>query len=276
MHTSSMATGSRPLLLALLLSVLAAACGVSDPQPKPPIAKFNVGCVTIVDSLVEFTNNSAEATRYRWEFGNGATSTERTPTTRYTATGNYQVTLVAESDAGERDTLTKTITIAEAIPPSKVLDIPFRSSQSVGWSWAAISEMILRYKGINTSQCEIQNAYYSIDCCNRPADCRLVGSLRQIELDLLTLGKLESEHQFSPLTLEQIRIQIAQGNPVVAGYERTGYLHAVLIYGYDAAGYVMVHDPLTGSSTIPYNDALRYGGGSNYLEWNESTFCFRE
>lgn len=276
MHICSKATGSRPLLLALLLSLLAGACGVSDPQPKPPIAKFNVGCVTIVDSLVEFTNLSAEASRYRWDFGNGTTSTERTPTTRYTATGRYQVTLVAENNAGERDTLTKTITITGEIPPRAVLDIPFRLSQSEGWTWAAISEMILRYKGVNTSQCEIQNSYYSIDCCNRPADCRLMGSLRQIELDLLTLGKLESQHQFSPLTFQQIKVQIAQGNPVVASYERTGYLHAALIYGYNDAGYVLIHDPLTGSSTIPYNDALRYGSGSNYLEWTESTFCFRE
>ncbi|MBS1763915.1 MAG: PKD domain-containing protein, partial [Bacteroidetes bacterium] len=53
---------------------------------------------------VHFTNASANATSYLWNFGNGATSTAQTPTYTYTSGGTYTVTLIATNANGCKDT----------------------------------------------------------------------------------------------------------------------------------------------------------------------------
>ncbi|MEO9966741.1 MAG: PKD domain-containing protein [Reichenbachiella sp.] len=47
-----------------------------------------------------FTNNSVNATSYEWDFGDGNTSTEETPTHVYEEADVYSVKLVATNDAG--------------------------------------------------------------------------------------------------------------------------------------------------------------------------------
>ncbi len=44
-------------------------------------------------SYVEFQNTSENAEGYEWDFGDGETSTEETPSHRYTSSGDYTVTL---------------------------------------------------------------------------------------------------------------------------------------------------------------------------------------
>lgn len=52
------------------------------------------------DSLfVQFNNNSLRARRYRWFFGDGASSTQTNPTHAYTSTGTYEVVFVAYNDS---------------------------------------------------------------------------------------------------------------------------------------------------------------------------------
>lgn len=267
---------TRFLFLSLLLPALCAiSCTVSNPEPVPPRARFTEGCITFADSLVKFTNTSENATSFRWDLGNGQTSTDRSPSTTYANSGRYTVTLIVEGAESMKDTVARTITIHPPIPAARTLDIPFIAQGSQNWAWGAISEMILRHHGKEIPQCEILNEYFRTNCCNRPADCVVPGSLRQIEIDLERLAELESVHQISPMTMAQIRLEIAQNRPIVVGYERVGTVHSVMIYGYDELGNVMIHDPAVGSYTSTYNEALRYGSGSNYLEWTESTYCIR-
>ncbi|HOY32267.1 MAG TPA: C25 family cysteine peptidase [Bacteroidales bacterium] len=67
---------------------------------------------------VQFTNNSANAVSYLWNFGDGTTSTDPNPTHQYTTLGVYDVTLTA--DAGECGSAVNTETeyiVLGAIPP---------------------------------------------------------------------------------------------------------------------------------------------------------------
>lgn len=50
------------------------------------------GCVPL---NVSFTNNSMNATSYYWDFGDGSSSTENTPTHVFTDTGTFKVMLIA-------------------------------------------------------------------------------------------------------------------------------------------------------------------------------------
>lgn len=54
---------------------------------------------------VSFKNNSTGATNYRWDFGDGTTSTGLNPSHTYTQTGNFTVTLIAINANGCSDTI---------------------------------------------------------------------------------------------------------------------------------------------------------------------------
>lgn len=63
---------------------------------------------------VQFYNESTDAVSYAWDFGDGGTSTEESPSHTYTAAGTYSVSLTASSDTYD-STIVKTdlITVTE-------------------------------------------------------------------------------------------------------------------------------------------------------------------
>ena len=67
---------------------------------------------------VSFANTSERATSYRWDFGNGETSTESEPAVRYFQSGDYEVTLTATNEKGKSRTTTQTINVT---PPKECL-----------------------------------------------------------------------------------------------------------------------------------------------------------
>lgn len=77
-------------VLAVLAAFSFASCAVK------PVANFTAPAEKIVaPAEITFTNTSLKADTYAWEFGDGATSTETSPTHRYTHSGNYTVVLKA-------------------------------------------------------------------------------------------------------------------------------------------------------------------------------------
>jgi gliding motility-associated-like protein len=86
---------------------------------------FNVqdGCVNTVRA---FTNQTTaplnDITIYRWEFGDGTTSTIRNPQKTYTLPGTYNVKMYVETAQGCKDSVNKQITIFPAPVPNYNLD----------------------------------------------------------------------------------------------------------------------------------------------------------
>ncbi|MHB8260668.1 MAG: M4 family metallopeptidase [Bacteroidia bacterium] len=75
-----------------------------------PLAAFSANNAPSCAPLsVTFVNNTAGATTYTWNFGDGATSTATSPVHTYTASGVYTVQLIATGtcSASSIDTLTK-------------------------------------------------------------------------------------------------------------------------------------------------------------------------
>ena len=60
-----------------------------------------------VGQIISFINKTKNATSYLWKFGDGNTSTETNPRYSYSSAGVFNVTLVARSDNGCTDSLTK-------------------------------------------------------------------------------------------------------------------------------------------------------------------------
>ncbi|HNW69399.1 MAG TPA: M14 family zinc carboxypeptidase [Bacteroidales bacterium] len=57
-----------------------------------PVAGFTS---SVTDNTADFTNTSADATSYFWNFGDASTSTDQHPSHTYTASGTYNVMLIA-------------------------------------------------------------------------------------------------------------------------------------------------------------------------------------
>lgn len=70
-------------------------------------------------NVLTFTNTSTNATSYVWDFGDGNTSTEASPTHTYANGGQYMVTLTATNECGSRST-----TIEITVQANSVEDIP--------------------------------------------------------------------------------------------------------------------------------------------------------
>lgn len=121
----------------MLISILciASACEV-DPIVRNPIAHFNF--TVAEDGLtVAFENLSKDAISYSWNFGDGQTSTEKTPTHVYAADGTYTVKLVATGDTGASAEWSKEVTVKE--DPKNVVVFEIRREASLGYTGTVIT-----------------------------------------------------------------------------------------------------------------------------------------
>lgn len=75
-----------------------------------PVAEFNAPPAGCAPYAVQF-NNMGRGESYRWDFGDGSTSTEATPSHTYSTSGIYTVTLVAYKSTGCSTTDTQRHTV---------------------------------------------------------------------------------------------------------------------------------------------------------------------
>jgi len=84
------------------------------PTTGSPAASFSTGAIATCSMpvVVNFNNTSSGAQSYSWNFGDGGTSTQASPSHTYTVAGNYTVTLVATGCGGSStNTYTQAVSI---------------------------------------------------------------------------------------------------------------------------------------------------------------------
>jgi peptidyl-prolyl cis-trans isomerase B (cyclophilin B) len=81
-------------------------------------ARFSMPDTSRVYEAIAFANASQKAVRYEWDFGDGKTSTEATPTHKYHFSGLYSVKLTAYDARNRSRSATRTIRIS---PPDRCL-----------------------------------------------------------------------------------------------------------------------------------------------------------
>jgi PKD repeat protein len=86
--------------------------------PAPVVAAFTEDRTTGDSPLtVQFTDQSQNAVSYEWVFGEGNTSTDKSPGHIYTSAGNYTVVLTANGSNGDKSTAQATITVTSKPQP---------------------------------------------------------------------------------------------------------------------------------------------------------------
>jgi gliding motility-associated-like protein len=105
-------------VILMLSSINNGPCGTVSGQRRitispSPKAAFSVQSYTfyLPAEPAVFTNNTTGGKTYLWDFGEGPTAKETSPSHRYTSTGFYTVTLKAVSDNGCMDSTSKVITV---------------------------------------------------------------------------------------------------------------------------------------------------------------------
>ena len=78
----------------------------SIPDETPPTAGFSYTASSESNLTINFTNLSASATQYMWDFGDGNTSTDKEPSNSYADFGTYTVTLTSSDNLGVNSTVT--------------------------------------------------------------------------------------------------------------------------------------------------------------------------
>ncbi len=88
---------------------------LSSCKKEKPEADFSFsGAGDHAPCTVTFTNTSKNAENFEWNFGDGATSTEKNPVHTYTTGGTFTVKLTASNSDGSSE-ITKNITILEPV-----------------------------------------------------------------------------------------------------------------------------------------------------------------
>ncbi len=97
------------LIFALATAIIFTSCKKNSEKPAP----FVFYSVSVDGATVTFTNESTGASSYQWDFGDGATSTEESPTHTYPGKGKYVPTLYAVSASGVKAEASTVLHIAK-------------------------------------------------------------------------------------------------------------------------------------------------------------------
>lgn len=118
---------------------------------------------------ITFTNSSANATNFYWNYGDGNTSTSANPTHLYTAPGSYVVTLIADK-CGISDTISQIINITSLgineiantknfiiypNPSTTILNVKQELSNNITYKIVSITGQIIQTGTINNSEKQI-------------------------------------------------------------------------------------------------------------------------
>jgi len=109
-----------------------------------PTAAFNAPNTVCLGEPVNFANTSIGGSTFNWDFGDGNTSTQASPSHAYTSTGNFTVQLISITGFGCRDTVSQTIQVdpiptpnfqADTVCANTATSFTDLSTNAIGWQW---------------------------------------------------------------------------------------------------------------------------------------------
>lgn len=136
----------------------------------PPSAGFSSEQSEINYLEYTFSNTSTGATSYLWDFGDGNTSTEESPTHVYDVHNTYTVTLTATNDANLSTTLTQTIDIQAPVTADFTYEVDPNNYRTYSFMDASEDAVMLlwefgdgfQFTGMNPSHTYAEDGIYTV------------------------------------------------------------------------------------------------------------------
>jgi PKD repeat protein len=136
----------------------------------PPSAGFDIA--QSEDNFLEyaFTNTSTDASSYFWDFGDGNTSTEESPTHVYATPDMYTVTLEVTSETGLSASLEKSIDIQAPVTAAFTFEVDPNDYQTYNFMDASEGAVMLlwefgdgfQFTGMNPSHTYDEDGIYTV------------------------------------------------------------------------------------------------------------------
>ena len=148
--------------MTLLISMIVISCEDDEATVEAPTARFTYTVDENNGLLVNFTNASLNADSYSWDFGDGETSTEMSPSHTYASDGTYNVSLTATNSGGSAEAsesleLASELTLADLNDTWKVA--PEAGALAVGPSQGDGSWWSLSEADVTTRACFMDDRY---------------------------------------------------------------------------------------------------------------------
>ncbi|MGL1888615.1 MAG: PKD domain-containing protein [Reichenbachiella sp.] len=124
------------LMVLTLIVGATAACSEEDVK-TPPLAYFTAAADANNTQLINFTNETVSADSYVWNFGDGETSVETSPSHAYVEPNTYTVTLTATNDGGD-NVHTEEVKIAAAAAVNVLINNEL--DDDTGWTVVQMNE----------------------------------------------------------------------------------------------------------------------------------------
>ncbi len=119
------------LIPAALLMVFS--CSDDEPLPTPSVAFFLDPPIAEVGIPVMFDNETTNASRYEWDFGDGNVITDISPTVTFSEAGPVTVTLRAFTEDEQMEELSQEITIRERVLTGYIVNVFPNSNAGEAW-----------------------------------------------------------------------------------------------------------------------------------------------
>ena len=152
-----------------------------------------------------------------------------------------------------------------SVAQARELQIRFHRQHTQVWCWAATIAMVLEYvKGTSLEDCQVLSVYdRSLNgpgiCCQQPFRCNRTGSTAEMGHIMQNLFGMQGVYLRRALTMAEIKTQIDNRRPIIAGFHHARGGHVVVVSGYGPGDKIIVLDPLFGKYQVPYQTILRNG-----------------
>jgi len=87
------------------------------PTNDPPVASFTYSCVDLTCDFTDTSTDDVGVVSWSWDFGDGTTSPQQSPSHVFAAGGTYPVTLTVTDGGGLTDATSADVTVTEPPPP---------------------------------------------------------------------------------------------------------------------------------------------------------------